>query len=151
VLPMPETMFWPVWNTGHLWPQLLCIAWLMPPAQSSRMKLRLTHSGNYRRLFIDHKNDVIRQVNDLKDLGISISIDDFGTGYSSRFYLKQLPISQLKIDQTFVADLTTDENYLIIIETIISMAKHLRLEVIAEGVESKQQFQLLNDRGCQYF
>lgn len=115
------------------------------------MKLRLTHSGNYRRLFIDHKNDVIRQVNDLKDLGISISIDDFGTGYSSRFYLKQLPLSQLKIDQTFVADLTTDENYLIIIETIISMAKHLRLEVIAEGVESKQQFQLLNDRGCQYF
>ncbi|MFT5888003.1 MAG: sensor c-di-GMP phosphodiesterase-like protein [Zhongshania sp.] len=115
------------------------------------MKLRLIHSGNYRRLFIDHKNEVIRQVNDLKDLGTRISIDDFGTGYSSLLYLQQLPLTQLKIDQTFVADLTTDENYLIIIETIISMAKYLRLEVIAEGVESKQQFQLLKDRGCQYF
>jgi sensor c-di-GMP phosphodiesterase-like protein len=102
-------------------------------------------------LFIDHKNEIIRQVNDLRGLGIRISIDDFGTGYSSLLYLKQLTLTQLKIAQTFVADLTTDDNYLIIIETIISMAKHLRLEIIAEGVGSKEQFQLLKDRGCQYF
>jgi EAL domain-containing protein (putative c-di-GMP-specific phosphodiesterase class I) len=87
----------------------------------------------------------------LKSLGVGISIDDFGTGYSSLTYLKELPLSQLKIDQSFVKDIVQEPKNAMIVKTIISMAKHLDLKVIAEGVEDKEQVKLLIDKGCDQF
>ena len=87
----------------------------------------------------------------LKQLGIRIAIDDFGTGYSSLAYLKQLPLDQLKINDKFVRDIETDPSDAVIVDTIISMARHLGLSVVAEGVETANQFAFLEDKGCNLF
>lgn len=84
----------------------------------------------------------------LKNLGIQIAIDDFGTGYSSLSYLKDLPFDRLKIDQSFVRDLLLDENNTTIVSTIISMAHHFDLNVIAEGVETEKQKEILYALQC---
>lgn len=90
----------------------------------------------------------VEKLNLLKKEGISIAIDDFGTGYSSLYYLKKLPISTLKIDKSFIDDMTTDQNDANIVETMILMAKNLGIEVVAEGVETKEQFELLAKYKC---
>ncbi len=82
----------------------------------------------------------------IRQLGVHLSLDDFGTGYSSLFYLKQLPIQSLKIDRSFIKDLTTDTNSAAILEAIISMARTMAMEVVAEGVEDQLAF--LRDKGC---
>jgi len=84
----------------------------------------------------------------LSTLGIELAIDDFGTGYSSLSYLKQLPINKLKIDQSFIHDIPKDLDDMEITRTIIAMSKGLHLDIIAEGVETKQQSKFLNDNGC---
>ena len=84
----------------------------------------------------------------LKKLGCKIAIDDFGTGYSSLSYLKHLPIDRLKIDRTFIMDLVENEQDDAIVSTIISMAQHLQLEVIAEGVETTEQREILRKKQC---
>ena len=80
-----------------------------------------------------------KTLQDLKALGCNIAIDDFGTGYSSLSYLKYLPIDRLKIDRSFIKDLTENDQDDAIVTTIISMAHHLELDVIAEGVETIEQ------------
>jgi len=100
---------------------------------------------------IDNIQDTIEKMKALKALGLSISIDDFGTGYSSLAYLKQLPLNQLKIDKSFVRDISTDPNDAIIVETMIDMSKHLGLTMIAEGVETAEQLAFLKSRGCTGF
>ncbi|MCF6251617.1 MAG: EAL domain-containing protein, partial [Methylococcaceae bacterium] len=100
---------------------------------------------------VENLTDTIEKMQLLKKMGVRISIDDFGTGYSSLSYLKQLPIDQLKIDQSFVRDITTDSNNAIIVETIIKMAHDLHLDVIAEGVETLQQKNFLISKGCSVF
>lgn len=85
---------------------------------------------------------------EVKKLGIQVAIDDFGTGYSSLSYIKQFPIDKLKIDRSFVNDMLLDPNNATIVSTIIAMTRQLNLRVIAEGVETKEQLQFLQEKQC---
>lgn len=107
------------------------------------LKLELTES-----VLLDNIDETILTMNALKEIGIHFSLDDFGTGYSSLQYLRRLPLNQLKIDQSFVRDILTDSSGQAIVRTIIAMAESLELDVIAEGVETEQQQQLLLKKGC---
>jgi len=109
----------------------------------SRLKLELTEH-----ILINDIGDVVTKMNELKALGVELSIDDFGTGYSSLSYLKQLPINQLKIDQSFVRDITTDINDAMMVKTIINLGQNFHLNVIAEGVETEAQWTFLLENGC---
>ena len=93
-------------------------------------------------------NDVREKLHELKDYGVKISIDDFGTGYSSLRYLQELPIDIIKIDRLFIKKLAVSESDAMIVETILSMAKHLGKYTIAEGVESEEQLNFLRNHGC---
>lgn len=87
-------------------------------------------------------------LNRLSALGVRISLDDFGTGYSSLSYLKHFPIHKLKIDRSFIRDITESESDRAIVATIISMAEHLKLDIIAEGIETKEQLDILRAQSC---
>ena len=87
-------------------------------------------------------------LNNIKDLGFTLSIDDFGTGYSSLSYLKRLPIEILKIDKSFIQDITIDKDDAAIVSATISMAQKMDLAIIAEGVETKEQVEFLQENGC---
>ena len=112
-------------------------------ADPHKLKLELTES-----MLLDDVEGIIVKMESLKKCGIRFSLDDFGTGYSSLSYLKRLPLSQLKIDQSFVRDVTSDANDAAIARTIISLGRSLGLEVIAEGVETEGQRNFLADLGC---
>jgi len=111
-----------------------------------RLKLELTEG-----MLLADVEETIKIMNVLSEIGIQFSLDDFGTGYSSLQYLKRLPLDQLKIDQSFVRNLVTDNSDKAIVRTIIAMAQSLDITVIAEGVETEEQRQLLlKDRCTQY-
>jgi len=112
-------------------------------ADPGRLGLELTEG-----VVIDNVADTVEKMASFKSLGVKISIDDFGTGYSSLSYLKKLPLDILKIDRSFVEEVTEDESNAAIVETIIAIADHLGLEVIAEGVETQGQLQFLQAKGC---
>jgi diguanylate cyclase (GGDEF)-like protein/PAS domain S-box-containing protein len=111
-----------------------------------RLKLELTES-----LLLKNIEDTIATMNALNEVGVQLSLDDFGTGYSSLQYLKRLPLDQLKIDQSFVRDISIDSSDKTIIRTIIAMAQNLNLDVIAEGVETEEQRQFLMSNSCTHF
>jgi diguanylate cyclase (GGDEF)-like protein len=98
---------------------------------------------------MENPEDCISKLNHLNQLGFKISIDDFGTGYSSLSYLKKLPLSKLKIDRSFVDGLPNDNEDLSICKAIISMAKSLSLDIIAEGIETKDQKDSIIELGCE--
>ena len=112
-------------------------------ANPLRLSLELTESA-----LIYDLHDVIEKMTTLKNSGISFSLDDFGTGYSSLSYLKQLPLDQLKIDQSFIKDIFTDSNDVAIAQMIIALSKSMGLGVIAEGVENHAQLNYLENLGC---
>jgi diguanylate cyclase (GGDEF)-like protein/PAS domain S-box-containing protein len=114
--------------------------------QPSHLKLELTES-----IMMENVEDTISKMREIKALGVSFSMDDFGTGYSSLQYLKRLPLDQIKIDQSFVRDISTDQSDAAIVQTIIAMTETLRLNVIAEGVETEAQREFLELRGCRAF
>jgi diguanylate cyclase (GGDEF)-like protein/PAS domain S-box-containing protein len=92
--------------------------------------------------------EVVDTLRQLDGMGINLSVDDFGTGYSSLSYLRRFPVSVLKIDRSFVQDVTTDTDSATLVEAIINMARSLKLEVVAEGVETDAQMDFLRQRGC---
>ena len=114
--------------------------------EKSRLMLELTEG-----VLVEDIHDVREKMEHLMVQGIRLSIDDFGTGYSSMAYLKQLPLYELKIDQSFVRDITIDSNDAAIVEAILSMARHLGLSVVAEGVETSEQLDFLLEKGCQAY
>lgn len=110
------------------------------------LKLELTES-----MLVGNVEQAIASIRALKLIGVRFSLDDFGTGYSSLQYLMRLPIDQLKIDQSFIRDLSANKSGLAIVRTIIAMAENLGLDVIAEGVETPEQRQVLLSKGCKMF
>jgi EAL domain-containing protein (putative c-di-GMP-specific phosphodiesterase class I) len=101
-------------------------------------------------MLLHASSSVTDKLLEYRDAGIQVAIDDFGTGYSSMAYLKKFDIDYLKIDQSFVAEIATDEGSLTIAESIIVMAHKLGLKVIAEGIETEAQLALLKEAGCDY-
>lgn len=115
-------------------------------ARADRLKLELTES-----LLLHDIEDTVVKMEQLAALGVRFALDDFGTGYSSLSYLKRLPLSQLKIDQSFVRDLLTDPNDAAIAHTILQLAASLEMDVVAEGVETEGQRDRLVAMGCHAF
>jgi len=112
-------------------------------AKPGHLKLELTEA-----MLVSDIDDVIIKMNALKELGVSFSLDNFGTGYSSLAYLKRLPLDQLKIDQSFVHDLMTNNNDEAIARSVVTLGHNLGLKVIAEGVETAEQRDFLAQMGC---
>ena len=115
-------------------------------APADRLLLEITESM----LMVDTEQ-VIEKMARLKRVGVRFSLDDFGTGYSSLGYLNRLPIDELKIDQSFIRDMDTDEHHQVLIRTIMSLGHTLSLHIVAEGVETEQQFLRLHSLGCDLF
>jgi EAL domain-containing protein (putative c-di-GMP-specific phosphodiesterase class I) len=109
------------------------------------LTLELTESTMLRN--IDHSIEVMKS---LQELGVRVSIDDFGTGYSSLSYLKDLPINTLKIDRSFINNLSLETTDIAIVKAIITMGYGLAVKVVAEGVETEEQIKLLKDLKCHY-
>jgi EAL domain-containing protein (putative c-di-GMP-specific phosphodiesterase class I) len=115
-------------------------------ANPRRLKLEITES-----MLVSNVEDVIAKMNALKSIGVGFSLDDFGTGYSSLSYLKRLPLDQLKIDQGFVRDILVDPNDAAIAKTVVALANSMNLSVIAEGVETQAQRDMLASLGCRNY
>lgn len=114
-------------------------------ADRSLLEFEITES-----MLMDDVEKSISQMEKIKKLGVRLSIDDFGTGYSSLNYLKKFPVDALKVDRSFVSDITTSEEDAMIVKAIVTLAKNLNMEVIAEGIELKEHLSFLNGLGCDF-
>jgi len=111
----------------------------------SSLSIELTES-----VFVESLDSVSILLNELRDMGITVSIDDFGTGFSSLVYLKKLPIDELKIDRSFVSELEDNTEDQAIVQAILSLAHNLNIKIIAEGIETEQQQDFLKSHHCTY-
>jgi EAL domain-containing protein (putative c-di-GMP-specific phosphodiesterase class I) len=107
------------------------------------LELELTESA-----ILAHEDATIRALAELHDMGVGLVLDDFGTGYSSLSSLRRFPIERVKIDRSFVGDITDDPDDAALTTAILSMAQGLQLRVVAEGVETREQADFLRERGC---
>jgi EAL domain-containing protein (putative c-di-GMP-specific phosphodiesterase class I) len=108
------------------------------------LRLEITES-----VLMEETETSMRTLDELKGLGVGLVLDDFGTGYSSLAYVRRFPLDTIKIDRAFIADLEREEGSSTIIEAIINMAAGLRLDVVAEGVETTRQSLWLRELGCE--
>jgi len=102
-------------------------------------------------MLLNNIEDTIRKMQALKDYGVRFSLDDFGTGFSSLSNLKRLPLDQIKIDQAFIRNLATDRGDVAMVHAIMDLGMNFGLEIIAEGVETDEQFKILQRYGCSNF
>ncbi|MDF1831105.1 MAG: EAL domain-containing protein [Porticoccaceae bacterium] len=102
-------------------------------------------------MLIEDVDEAVERINQLKKLGVKISIDDFGTGYSSLYYLKHLPLDEIKIDRVYVQNIINDKDDAAIVKTIMDIARHFALDPVAEGVENNKQAVFLQKIGCKVF
>ncbi|WP_323377675.1 EAL domain-containing protein [Streptomyces cyaneochromogenes] len=130
-------------DTGFL--NEVCTALDTAALRRGTLQLELTES-----VLMQRTEQIDTLIRELKDLGVRIAVDDFGTGYSSLRYLRDFPIDVLKIDKTFIDDIPQDPRQVALVEGIIHLADTLGLQVIAEGIEKQQQWELLADIGCGY-
>jgi EAL domain-containing protein (putative c-di-GMP-specific phosphodiesterase class I) len=112
----------------------------LPP---SLLEIEITESA----IMNDLDHNIVR-LNQIRDMGVAISIDDFGTGYSSLSYLKKFPVQTLKIDRAFITNIDIDPDDAAIVEAIIALATTLKLSVVAEGVETREQLKVLTNFNC---
>ena len=112
----------------------------------SQLSLEITES-----IMMENFDEMVKKLNEIKTLGVSISLDDFGTGYSTLSYLSKLSIDELKIDKAFVDEIPINGDTTIVLDTIIAMGKTLNMSVVAEGVEHEYQRQYLEDKGCDIY
>ena len=113
---------------------------------SNRLALEITEHS-----LIENLTDNLGKLQALRDAGVQIAMDDFGTGYSSLFYIRQLPLSQIKIDKVFVADVLNNPHDAFIVGSIITLAEQMGIDFVAEGVETQEQFEFLKSQGCRRF
>ncbi len=154
------------WQTSGLYPDLKHICINISPRQFAQADFVSTLTNIIKRyelasncveleltegILMHDTKDTMQKLETLKSLGFNISIDDFGTGYSSLAYLKNFPIDVLKIDQSFIRDITEQQHDSAISRAIIVMAKSLNLGVVAEGVETAQQLNFLKESGCEVY
>jgi EAL domain-containing protein (putative c-di-GMP-specific phosphodiesterase class I) len=111
--------------------------------EPSSLELEMTEG-----VIMDNANSTVQALHDLKELGVSLSIDDFGTGYSSLSYLSRFPLDELKIDRSFVVDFAKSENDASLVIAIIAMGKSMNLNLVAEGVETHEQYHFLTSHGA---
>ena len=111
--------------------------------EATALELEITEDA-----LLDHTPELLERLGELRQLGVNLAIDDFGTGYSSLSYLRRLPIAVIKIDQSFISDMLLNDDDLVLVQTIIAMAKNLGHTLVAEGVETPQQRDRLADLGC---
>lgn len=123
--------------------EIMAILARYPSIKSQNIRLEITES-----IFMQNYELAIESLNSLRKQGFSISLDDFGTGYSSLNYLWKLPIDEVKIDKSFISNMAQDKSLFTMVESIIDLCKKLKLEVVAEGVESNVEFNILKGLGC---
>jgi EAL domain-containing protein (putative c-di-GMP-specific phosphodiesterase class I) len=112
----------------------------LPPAQ---LELEITES-----VLLDETEATLKTLHQLRGLGVRVSLDDFGTGYSSLSYLRSFPFDKIKIDRSFVRDVTASENGAAIVRAIAGLGASLGMEITAEGVETEEQLDLVRREGC---
>jgi EAL domain-containing protein (putative c-di-GMP-specific phosphodiesterase class I) len=110
---------------------------------SNRLELEITE-----RIFMDNSEKTLSTLHRLKQLGVCIAMDDFGTGYSSLSYLRSFPFDKIKVDRTFVSDLTDGTEHVVIVQAVVSIARALGMTTTAEGVETLGQKEFLAALGC---
>ncbi len=126
-------------------PELVDSILLETGLPAEQLILEITES-----LLITDEESTLKQLQELRSMGVELSVDDFGTGYSSLSYLKKFPINTLKIDRSFIDDIPNDQEDIALVKAIMSMAESLKLKVVAEGVETPAQAAFLQSRNCTY-